>query len=266
MDGDPHLPTASPPAPPTDQAPPPTDQAPPDPASLRAVAPGTAWRALHEGNARFVGGTPEHPNQDAGRRVELAGSQHPFAVLLGCSDSRIAAEIIFDRGLGDLFVVRTAGHVVDVGVLGSVEYGVSVLGAPLVVVLGHDHCGAVEATLEARRTGVMPGGFVRDVVERVTPSLLMGGLEGAIDVTDENATARLVDHHVRHTAEFLVQRSRVLSDAVAGGRCAVVGATYSLADGRVRQVWDAGTLADPDGAPADGAHPDGAGLPEAQAR
>src|SRR5437660_10755501 len=90
-----------------------------------------AFEVLLAGNRRFIAGTPEHPNQDAARRTEIAPSQSPFAVLFGCSDSRLAAEIIFDRGLGDLFVVRTAGHVVGTEVLGSIEYGVSLLDCPL---------------------------------------------------------------------------------------------------------------------------------------
>jgi carbonic anhydrase len=110
------------------------------------LTPREASEMLLAGNQRFVSGAPEHPNQDAVRRAETALAQRPFAVLFGCSDSRLAAEIIFDRGLGDLFVVRTAGHVTGPEVLGSIEYGVSVLGCPLVVVLGHDSCGAVAAT------------------------------------------------------------------------------------------------------------------------
>ena len=110
-----------------------------------AMTPTEAWTKLREGNLRFVEGRREHPNQDVDRREAVAQAQSPFAVVFGCSDSRVAAEIIFDRGLGDLFVVRTAGHVVDAGVLGSIEFGVDVLHAPLVVVLGHDRCGAVRA-------------------------------------------------------------------------------------------------------------------------
>ncbi len=125
-------------------------------------APDPVVAAGHEaalaGNQRFVAGTPEHPNQDATRRAETAPSQQPFAVLFGCSDSRLAAEIIFDRGLGDLFVVRTAGHVMGPDVLGSIEFGVEVLGCPLVVILGHDSCGAVGAACAALEDGVTPTG------------------------------------------------------------------------------------------------------------
>ena len=125
---------------------------------LSASSPAEAYAALLEGNARFVNGHRLHPNQDADRRSESAPRQHPFAVLFGCSDLRLAAEIIFDRGLGDLFVVRMARHV-QAPALGSVEYGVNVLGAPLVVVLGHDSCGAVIAASEAERGGVTPAGY-----------------------------------------------------------------------------------------------------------
>src|SRR6516225_1984966 len=96
--------------------------------------PEDSLRTLLAGNRRFVDGSPEHPNQDAARRAATVPTQRPFAVLFGCSDSRLAAEIIFDRGLGDLFVVRTAGHVVGPEVLGSVEYGISILNWPLIVV------------------------------------------------------------------------------------------------------------------------------------
>jgi carbonic anhydrase len=104
---------------------------------------------LIAGNKRFVTGDVQDPNQDVARRAEVTPAQGPFAVLFGCSDSWLAAEIIFDRGLGDLFVVRTAGHVMGPEVLGSIEFGVGVLDSPLVVVLGHDSCGAVGATIKA---------------------------------------------------------------------------------------------------------------------
>src|ERR1700682_6457598 len=138
------------------------------------TTPVTAWNALKEGNERFVAGKPEHPSQSIEHRATLAESQQPTAVVFGCADSRVAAEIIFDQGLGDMFVVRTAGHVIDSAVLGSIEYAVTVLNVPLVVVLGHDNCGAVKATLAAIDEGAVPGGYVRDIVERITPSVLQG--------------------------------------------------------------------------------------------
>ena len=194
----------------------------------RPQTPADAWAALRSGNRRFVDGPPEHPNQDADRRAALAAGQTPFALILGCSDSRVAAEIVFDRGLGDLFVVRTAGEVLDNGVLGSVEYGVAVLGIPLVVVLGHDGCGAVQATLDAFRTGEMPGGYIRTVVELVTPSVIAAQRAGLTEVDD------VVAEHTRRTAALLLERSGAVAAAVAEGRCAVVAVGYALADGEAR--------------------------------
>ena len=122
-------------------------------------------------------------------------------MVFGCADSRVAAEIIFDQGLGDMFVVRTAGHVIDSAVLGSIEYAVTVLNVPLIAVLGHDSCGAVQATLAALDDGAVPGGYVRDVVERVMPSILLGRREGLTRVDEFEA------RHVDETAEQLRSRS-----------------------------------------------------------
>ncbi len=212
------------------------------------MTPAEAWSALLAGNDRFFRGEMEHPSQGVDRRDAVAAAQAPFAVLFGCSDSRVAAEIIFDRGLGDLFVVRTAGHVVDTTVLGSIEYGVQVLGAPLVVVLGHDSCGAVGAAADALATGVMPEGFVRAVVDRVIPSIVQlpsasearadGG--GRVVVPSREALGR---EHLRHTVDMLLSYSMALSAAVEDGRCAVVGAEYTLAEGRTRAVEVRGSIA-----------------------
>ncbi|MGC9382441.1 carbonic anhydrase [Streptomyces sp. MH13] len=207
---------------------------------MNDVTPGTpatpreALDLLLAGNQRFTGGTPRHPNQDAGRRADTASAQHPYAVLLGCSDSRLAAEIIFDQGLGDLFVVRTAGHAVGSEVLGSIEYGVSVLGCPLVVVLGHDACGAIAAARAAVENGTTPHGYVRDVIERVTPSVLAARAAG---VSENDG---FIDTHVRHTVDLVLDRSRELADQVASGRTAVVGLSYRLAEGSVRPVSSRG--------------------------
>ncbi|MGH3543092.1 MAG: carbonic anhydrase [Mycobacterium sp.] len=188
--------------------------------------PVTAWKALKEGNERFVAGEPEHPSQSVEHRASLADAQQPTAVVFGCGDSRVAAEIIFDQGLGDMFVVRTAGHVIDSAVLGSIEYGVTVLDVPLIVVLGHDSCGAVKATLAALDDGVLPGGYVRDLVERVTPSILLGRREGLTRVDEFEA------RHVTETGAQLLTRSAAIAERVAAGTLAIVGVTYHLADGR----------------------------------
>ncbi|MCV7259496.1 carbonic anhydrase [Mycobacterium shimoidei] len=190
-------------------------------------SPESAWKALKEGNERFVAGRPEHPSQSVDHRAGLATSQKPTAVVFGCGDSRVAAEIIFDQGLGDMFVVRTAGHVIDSAVLGSIEYAVTVLEVPLVVVLGHDSCGAVQATLAALDDGVLPGGYVRDLVERVTPSILLGRREGLTRVDEFEA------RHVVETGAQLVMRSAAISERLTAGKLAIVGVTYRLADGQV---------------------------------
>jgi carbonic anhydrase len=191
------------------------------------TSPLTAWKALKEGNERFVAGQPEHPSQSIEHRASLAGSQKPTAVLFGCADSRVAAEIIFDQGLGDMFVVRTAGHVIDGSVLGSIEYAVTVLKVPLIAVLGHDSCGAVQATLAALDDGAVPGGYVRDVVERVMPSILLGRRDGLTRVDEFEA------RHVTETGRQLLSRSTAIAEAVRSGALAIVGLTYHLADGHV---------------------------------
>lgn len=188
--------------------------------------PVAAWKALKEGNERFVAGKPEHPSQSIEHRATLAEEQKPTAVVFGCADSRVAAEIIFDQGLGDMFVVRTAGHVIDSAVLGSIEYAVTVLDVPLIVVLGHDSCGAVKATLAALDGGAVPGGYVRDVVERVTPSILLGRRDGLTRVDEFEA------RHVTETGAQLFNRSTAIASRIDGGALAIVGLTYQLADGR----------------------------------
>ncbi|WP_240646000.1 carbonic anhydrase [Georgenia sp. SYP-B2076] len=226
------------------------------------ISPAEAWRRLEEGNARFVADAMQHPSQGADRRAAVAQNQQPYAVLFGCSDSRVAAEIIFDQGLGDLFVVRTAGHVLDTTVIGSIEFGVEELGAPLVVVLGHDHCGAVGAATQALLTGHMPTGFVRAIADRVIPSLLtraeLGpeptpatpapGVDAASEGGEASRTLHLPDddelrrQHVRATVQMLRDYSGALGAAVAEGRCAIVGVEYALADGTAHIVDHIGAL------------------------
>jgi len=194
------------------------------------MQPSTALATLLEGNARFVAGVHLHPNQDADRRAAIAPRQRPFALLLGCSDSRLAAEIIFDQGLGDLFVVRTAGHVVGPEVMGSVEYAVAVLDVTLIAVLGHDSCGAIGAALESLRTGELPTGNIRDVVERVT----LGVLPVREKALEEPEVA--VEEHIRYTVDLLEGRSPLLAERIAQGRLGLAGLAYRLAEGSVRQV------------------------------
>lgn len=196
----------------------------------RPTGPADALTELLAGNRRFVTDTRIHPHQDAGHRASLAAAQRPFAVLFGCSDSRLAAEIIFDRGLGDLFVVRTAGHVLGPEVLASIDYGVAILGVPLVVVLGHDSCGAVQAA-----HGVLSGDGpqrpdLSPIVDRVVASVADAYAEHADDLDV------LAQVHVRRTVEAIGRQSRAVADASAAGGCAVVGLSYRLADGRTTPI------------------------------
>src|SRR5215218_7417660 len=122
------------------------------------MKPADALKAIMEGNARFVAAKAAYPHQTVEQRTSVAGGQHPIAVVLSCSDSRVPPELVFDQGLGDLFVVRVAGNVADDAVIASIEYAVEHLGPTLVVVLGHEKCGAVAATLDAVKTGgAVPG-------------------------------------------------------------------------------------------------------------
>lgn len=200
------------------------------------TSPVTAWKALKEGNERFVAGTPQHPSQSVDHRASLAAGQRPTAVVFGCSDSRVAAELIFDQGLGDMFVVRTAGQAIDSAVLGSIEFAVTVLDVPLIVVLGHNSCGAVKAALAAIEDGAIPSGFVRDVVERVAPSVLMGRRDGLSRVDE------FEDRHVCETLAQLMERSSAISGRVSAGTVALAGVTYHLADGRAVLVDHVGDI------------------------
>jgi len=209
------------------------------------MTPSEAWATLRAGNDRFVSGTPAHPCQNAARRRELQGAQYPHTVILGCSDSRVAAEIIFDQGLGDVFVVRTAGHVLDAAVVGSIECGTEVLGAALVMVLGHDSCGAVDATAQTLATGEPPAGFPRAVVDKVIPSITQitsrANADG-VNVPNELDADTLGTEHVRHTVGALSEFSDALRQGVAAGRLAIVGVEYDLVEGRARLVAVAGDV------------------------
>lgn len=200
------------------------------------TSPVTAWKALKEGNERFVAGKPQHPSQSVDHRASLAAGQKPTAVIFGCADSRVAAELLFDQGLGDVFVVRTAGQAIDSAVLGSIEYAVTALDVPLIVILGHTSCGAVKAAIQAIDDGAIPAGFVRDVVERVAPSILMGRRDGLSRVDE------LEERHVRETLAQLVARSTAIAERVAGGTLAVAGVTYQLAEGHVVLVDHVGDI------------------------
>jgi len=197
--------------------------------------PRKVWLEMQRGNARFVSGEPRHPRQDVERRHDLASGQRPRAALFGCSDSRLAAEIIFDKGLGDLFVVRNAGQVISDSVIGSLEYAVAVLEVPLIVVLGHDECGAVNAAIESTKLDAPPlpphiWRQIAAIVPAVRRVIRQGTVDGVPPATiDPEQVGR---EHLRDTVGELLHSSELISDAVAEGRVAIVGANYRLAEGR----------------------------------
>lgn len=196
--------------------------------------PADVWREMRRGNERFIAGEPKHPRQDVERRAELASAQTPRAALFGCSDSRLAAEIIFDKGLGDLFVVRNAGQVISDSVVGSLEYAVAVLGVPLIVVLGHDECGAVNAAIDAARPQApsLPP-HIRSLVNQILPAVQRVRLASGQPSIDEIDALEVGRQHLRDTVGALLSASELISEAIAAGTLAIVGANYRLREGRV---------------------------------
>ena len=195
--------------------------------------PAKAWQEMVRGNDRFVAGEPLHPRQDVERRTELALQQSPDAALFGCSDSRLAAEIIFDKGIGDLFVVRNAGQIISDSVIGSLEYAVGVLNVPLIVVLGHDMCGAVLAAIDSQGPNATPlPPHITNLISKIIPAVRrVGRSDGVLDpaTIDSHEVGR---EHLRDTIAELLESSELISDAVAAGTLAVVGANYRLLEGR----------------------------------
>jgi carbonic anhydrase len=206
--------------------------------------PGVAWHELVRGNERFIAGAPLHPRQDVERREELAGGQRPLAALFGCSDSRLSAEIIFDLGLGDLFVIRNAGQVISESVIGSLEYAVAVLEVPLIVVLGHDQCGAVRAAIDSQTADATPlPPHIHNLISRIVPAVrsVAGTAQGTIDASgiDSGDVGR---EHLRNTVAALLEQSELISDAIAAGTLAIVGANYHLLVGRAQPDTVVGSL------------------------
>lgn len=190
-----------------------------------AMSPEQALARLQAGNTRFVKHKEKHPDMSIGRRKSLAQSgQHPYAVVLGCADSRVPPELIFDEGLGDLFVIRDAGNVVDDEVLGSIEYAVEHLGVRLVVILGHEQCGAVSAAVAG---GEAPG-HIRTVVESIRPA----AEESATQPGDR--VHNCVVANARRVAAQVRESEPLLKHAVDAGRLLVVAANYDLMTSRVQ--------------------------------
>jgi len=189
---------------------------------------------MQSGNRRFISGTPHHPRQDVERRNEIAAEQHPEVALFGCSDSRLSAEIIFDKGLGDLFVVRNAGQVISSSVIGSLEYAVDVLGVPLVVVLSHDNCGAVSAAISQTLPGAPPlPAHIKGITDAITDAVHRVRLGRGLDSAAGLDPTEVGREHLKDTVSGLLEASELISEAVAAGTLGIVGANYTLAEGLV---------------------------------
>lgn len=210
------------------------------------VTPDEALQRLKAGNAAFAAGFPQgnngnpspkdfphlRANSTPQARSVLAGGQHPYAVVLNCADSRLSPEIIFDKGLGELFVVRVAGNVVAPHQLGSIEYAVEHLGTPLIVVLGHSKCGAVNATVGSLQPGTCTvqrvEGNIGSLVESIAPAV-----EKACALHPANLLAASIDENVHDVTHNILHKSTIIEEAVHLGHVKIVKGVYDLEDGLV---------------------------------
>jgi carbonic anhydrase len=189
-----------------------------------SVAPAEAISKLKEGNVRYTSGNLQHPGQTTERRTELAKTQHPFAAIVSCSDSRVPPEIVFDQGLGDLFVVRVAGNVINDEGLGSIEYTVDHLGTRLILVLGHQSCGAVKAARETIAAKSKAPGHIDSLVTAIKP---------AVEATAKDDLDATVKANVKNVVQALRSSTPILKAEVDSGKIKVIGGYYSLDTGAV---------------------------------
>lgn len=193
----------------------------------KSVSAEQALSRLREGNERFRSGHLQHPDQGVSRLHEISSGQHPFAIVVSCSDSRVPPEIVFDEGLGDLFVVREAGHVADAATLGSIEYAVEHLHAHLVVVLGHENCGAVAAAADVITKNAKPEGHLVTLVDDIRPAI----------ERSQSGSGSLVARAVRANVDMVADNIRgshpILFEHLAHGDVKVVGAVYDLKTGAI---------------------------------
>lgn len=182
---------------------------------------------LLDGNKRFVTGELSKKDLSEGRRQEIAKGQHPFASVLSCSDSRVPPEIVFDQGLGDIFIVRVAGNVVEKTTLGSIEYGVEHLHTPLLVILGHEQCGAVKAALESKEA---PEGNIGAILKKIMPAVNKAKKAGK-----DNALQAAVQENIKNTYRDVL-KSKIVSELVHEGKLKVVAAEYYLSTGKVEMI------------------------------
>jgi carbonic anhydrase len=192
-------------------------------AQNKDLTPDAALQKLLDGNSRFVNQKRTNPRQDRGRLTEVAESQAPFAAILSCADSRVPAEIVFDQGLGDLFVCRVAGNIATSEEIGSLEFGTMVLGAKVLMVIGHERCGAVKATIEGGR---FPGQIGR----------LIDGIQVGVERAEKEPGQNKLDRAIRANVRYQVEKlgkSTVIGDLVDKGQLKLVGAYYDLDTGKI---------------------------------
>jgi carbonic anhydrase len=193
------------------------------------ISPEEALRRLKEGNERFMRGEGRTPELRPGDLLDLADGQHPFATILGCSDSRVPPERIFDAGLGELFVVRVAGNVISPEVAGSLQYAMSHLGTALLVVLGHEGCGAIEAALATKYGGVRQRSRIQLLVDSILPGI--AGVDPGL--APDTRLAQAVEANVRSTVRAILDSPEGQA-RLREGRMVAAGAIYELKTGRVR--------------------------------
>jgi len=196
------------------------------PKPQNVLSPDEAWTRLKKGNGRYVDGGMNQQDFSAERNV-LKGGQNPFAGILSCADSRVAPEYVFDAGLGDIFIVRVAGNFAEEDGIASFEYAVKFLGTPLLVVLGHEKCGAVDAAIKTVKDGAELPGHLPHLVEHIAPAVKAAMAEPG------DLLANAIRENVRLNVERLKTASPILSDYVSSGKVRVVGGIYKLKDGRV---------------------------------
>lgn len=199
--------------------------------SPTGLTPDEALVRLRDGNLRFLAGDIAPALRDPGSHRFVAAAQVPFAALLACADSRVAPEILFSCGLGDLFVVRNAGNTADAAATGSLEYAVAKLGVPLIAVMGHDRCGAVEAALSVVEADARLPGAMGEMIAPILPSAIR-----ATRRPGQDRVRMAAEEHVLEVVGQLQARSAIIAAAVAAGRLRVAGGLYDLDEGRVRLV------------------------------
>ena len=198
------------------------------PKPQNAISPDAALRRLMDGNARYVSNALDVKDFSVDRSARVKG-QFPIAAFLSCADSRVAPELIFDQGPGDVFVVRVAGNYLSSNSLASLEYAVAVLNVPLIMVLGHTECGAVKSTISALQGHTPLPGHIWDIVDAVRP-----GVEKIISEGGEDLANRAVATNVQYNVSRIATAQPIIAEAAQAGRVKVVGAVYELATGKVR--------------------------------